>query len=64
MALSTLVAWVALSSLALGQFVNPPKNLISVTGAAGVNVRYKSVPTGPGKVCEQDPSVKSYSGYL
>ena len=42
------------------QFVAPPTDLINAQGAAGVQVRYKEVPTG---ICEQDPNVKSYSGY-
>ncbi|KAK8247030.1 Alpha/Beta hydrolase protein [Phyllosticta capitalensis] len=50
----------ALLSPALAQFVSPPKNLTLKQGAAGVNVRYKEVPTG---ICELDPNVKSYSGY-
>jgi hypothetical protein len=45
---------------ALGQFVPAPQDLTTKTGYAGVNVRYKEVPTG---ICELDPNVKSYSGY-
>ncbi|KIW45607.1 uncharacterized protein PV06_03985 [Exophiala oligosperma] len=45
---------------ALAQFVTPPKNLTTKEGYAGINVRYKSVPAG---ICEQNPNVKSYSGY-
>jgi carboxypeptidase C (cathepsin A) len=40
--------------------VKPPTDLITKTGYAGVNVRYKQVPPG---ICELDPNVKSYSGY-
>ncbi|KAI0006877.1 alpha/beta-hydrolase [Xylariaceae sp. FL0662B] len=42
------------------QFVSPPSSLKEVVGYAGVPVRYKEVPAG---ICEQDPDVKSYSGY-
>ncbi|KAL0259260.1 hypothetical protein SLS55_006765 [Diplodia seriata] len=42
------------------QFVTAPTNLTLKKGAAGVNVRYKEVPTG---ICETDPDVKSFSGY-
>ncbi|KIY00515.1 uncharacterized protein Z520_04200 [Fonsecaea multimorphosa CBS 102226] len=48
------------AQLAVSQFVTAPKNLTSKAGYAGVTVRYKSVPAG---ICEQDPDVKSYSGY-
>ncbi|KAI9655135.1 MAG: hypothetical protein M1821_005618 [Bathelium mastoideum] len=47
-------------TLGVAQFVSPPNDLIKATGYAGVNVRYKEVPTG---ICELNPSVKSYSGY-
>jgi carboxypeptidase C (cathepsin A) len=46
--------------LAAAQFVTTPTNFTTVTGFAGVPVRYKEVPTG---ICELDPSVKSFSGY-
>ena len=46
--------------IASSQFVAEPKNLTSKAGNAGVNVRYKEVPAG---ICEQDPNVKSYSGF-
>ena len=45
---------------ALAQFVEPPTTLKEVMGYAGVSVRYKEVPAG---ICEQDPEVKSFSGY-
>lgn len=45
---------------AVSQFVTPPKNLTSKEGYANVTVRYKAVPAG---ICEQDPDVKSFSGY-
>ncbi|EXJ89115.1 carboxypeptidase D [Capronia epimyces CBS 606.96] len=44
----------------LGQFVAPPTNLTSKQGYANITVRYKPVPAG---ICEQDPDVKSFSGY-
>ena len=48
------------SDFVVGQFVTAPTDLKTKEGYAGVNVRYKQVPTG---ICEMDPSVKSYSGY-
>lgn len=42
------------------QFVSAPTDLTTKTGYAGIDVRYKEVPTG---ICELDPNVKSYSGY-
>ena len=54
------IALVAASQLALSQFVKTPTNFTTQKGYAGVNVRYKQVPAG---ICEQDPKVKSYSGY-
>ena len=45
---------------ALAQFVPAPTDLTTATGHAGIQVRYKEVPTG---ICELDPNVKSYSGY-
>lgn len=50
----------ALLPLGLAQFVTPPTDLQTAQGNAGVQVRYKEVPAG---ICEQDPNVKSYSGY-
>ncbi|KAK5452386.1 hypothetical protein LTS15_007452 [Exophiala xenobiotica] len=58
--LATALLLACASQSTLAQFVTPPKNLISKEGYAGVNVRYKSVPAG---ICEQNPKVKSYSGY-
>jgi hypothetical protein len=46
--------------LVAAQFVPAPTDLITKEGYAGINVRYKEVPTG---ICELDPNVKSYSGY-
>ncbi|RDL39293.1 uncharacterized protein BP5553_03633 [Venustampulla echinocandica] len=54
---AALSIWIAGSS---SQFVKAPTDLINATGYAGINVRYKEVPTG---ICELDPNVKSYSGY-
>lgn len=50
----------SLASPASGQFVPAPTDLTTAQGNAGIQVRYKEVPTG---ICEQDPNVKSYSGY-
>lgn len=47
-------------SATVAQFVPAPTDLIGKAGYAGVNIRYKEVPTG---ICELDPTVKSYSGY-
>ncbi|KIW16201.1 hypothetical protein PV08_06252 [Exophiala spinifera] len=58
--LSSSVLLACAAQQALAQFVTPPTNLTSKKGYAGINVRYKSVPAG---ICEQDPDVKSYSGY-
>lgn len=58
MAFVTLAVFAA---AAVAQFVPAPTDLISTKGYAGFNVRYKQVPTG---ICEQDPNVKSYSGYV
>jgi hypothetical protein len=44
----------------VAQFVPVPADLITKTGYAGIDVRYKEVPPG---ICELDPNVKSYSGY-
>ncbi|EPQ31503.1 uncharacterized protein PFL1_00836 [Pseudozyma flocculosa PF-1] len=56
-----LVALFALaSSPAISQFVPRPTDLTRKVGHAGVPVRYKQVETG---VCEQNPGVKSFSGY-
>lgn len=45
----------------LAQFVPAPTDLISTKGYANIPVRYKEVKAG---ICEQDPKVKSYSGYV
>jgi carboxypeptidase C (cathepsin A) len=44
----------------LSQFVPAPTNLQNATGFFDIPIRYKEVPPG---ICEQDPNVKSYSGY-
>ena len=46
---------------AVAQFVPPPTDLISATGYMNLPVRYKQVPPG---ICELDPDVKSFSGYV
>ncbi|KAM3070273.1 hypothetical protein ACMFMG_010109 [Clarireedia jacksonii] len=51
----------AVSATASAQFVAPPKDLLNATGYLDLPVRYKEVPTG---ICELDPDVKSYSGYV
>lgn len=48
-------------SVTLAQFVPAPSDLINATGYMDIPVRYKEVPTG---ICELDPNVKSYSGYV
>ncbi|KAI9654355.1 MAG: hypothetical protein M1821_006671 [Bathelium mastoideum] len=50
----------AVLPLVASQFVPQPSDLITKQGYAGVNVRYKEVPTG---ICELNPSVKSFTGY-
>lgn len=57
---SKIIAIAALLQYSTAQFVPAPTDLITKKGHAGVNVRYKEVPPG---ICEQDPNVKSYSGY-
>ena len=46
---------------AVAQFVPAPTDLISTLGYLDIPVRYKQVPIG---ICELDPDVKSYSGYV
>ncbi|KAL9600258.1 MAG: hypothetical protein Q9219_003302 [cf. Caloplaca sp. 3 TL-2023] len=48
-------------SFALAQFIPTPTDLITTHGYANLTVRYKEVPIG---ICELDPDVKSYSGYV
>ncbi|KAL9086409.1 MAG: hypothetical protein Q9159_004186 [Coniocarpon cinnabarinum] len=60
MATSKITVTSLLLSSGLAQFVTPPTDLQTAQGNAGVQVRYKTVPAG---ICEQDPNVKSYSGY-
>ncbi|KAJ5246511.1 hypothetical protein N7468_001494 [Penicillium chermesinum] len=55
-----IVAAAALVHQTAAQFVPAPTDLIKKQGHAGIDVRYKEVPAG---ICEQDPNVKSYSGY-
>jgi len=58
--LATALLLACAGQAALSQFVTPPKNLTHAIGYADIPVRYKQVPAG---ICEQDPDVKSYSGY-
>lgn len=57
---STITILLLFLELTLAQFVAEPTNFTTKTGYAGINVRYKEVPTG---ICETDPNVRSYSGY-
>src|SRR5271169_4495027 len=47
--------------IVIAQFVPAPTDLINITGFANISVRYKEVPTG---ICEQNPNIKSFSGYV
>ena len=58
--LKTSIIAALLAHIVTAQFVPAPKDLKTKKGHAGINVRYKEVPPG---ICEQDPHVKSYSGY-
>ncbi|PTU22269.1 hypothetical protein P175DRAFT_0521452 [Aspergillus ochraceoroseus IBT 24754] len=49
------------SATTWGQFVEIPTNFTNTKGYLDIPVRYKEVPTG---ICETDPSVKSFSGYV
>lgn len=49
------------ATVSFGQFVRFPKDLTTKKGYAGYTVRYKEVPPG---ICELDPKVKSYAGYV
>ena len=60
MLLSSAVLASALAPFAPAQFVAEPTGFQSAEGYANVSIRYKEVPTG---ICEQDPNVKSYSGF-
>ncbi|KAJ9353715.1 hypothetical protein DTO027B9_5158 [Paecilomyces variotii] len=51
----------ALLPAAYAQFVAPPTDLTATKGYLDIPVRYKKVPNG---VCETDPNVKSFSGYV
>ncbi|KAJ5620866.1 hypothetical protein N7510_004850 [Penicillium lagena] len=56
----SIAAAAVLAHSVAAQFVPAPTDLTTKQGHAGINVRYKEVPPG---ICEQDPNVKSYSGY-
>jgi len=58
---SSLFLLATAASITSTQFVPAPTDLKSTTGYTGIPVRYKEVPTG---ICELDPKVKSYSGYV
>lgn len=58
---STACLLLSAASVAWAQFVPAPTDLLTATGYTGLTVRYKEVPTG---ICELDPNVKSYSGYV
>ncbi|QKX58923.1 uncharacterized protein TRUGW13939_06051 [Talaromyces rugulosus] len=60
-AMRPLLLALSLSAAVSAQFVSAPKDLTSTKGYLDIPVRYKEVPTG---ICETDPSVKSYSGYV
>ncbi|KAI9646101.1 hypothetical protein NHQ30_005541 [Ciborinia camelliae] len=49
------------AATASAQFVKAPTDLIATKGYLDLSVRYKEVPTG---ICELDPGVKSFSGYV
>lgn len=46
---------------ALSQFVAPPTDLKTANSTSGIPVRFKEVPNG---VCETNPNVKSFAGYV
>jgi len=58
---STAAALLLAASAALAQFVPAPTDLKTAKGFLDIPVRYKEVKTG---ICETDPKVKSYSGYV
>jgi len=58
---SLLFLLFAIASITGAQFIPAPTDLKNATGYMGIPVRYKEVPTG---ICELDPNVKSYSGYV
>ncbi|KAL2052731.1 hypothetical protein ABVK25_006971 [Lepraria finkii] len=60
MVLSTVALLFSGVGVAFAQFVPPPTDLITKTGYAGYQVRYKEVPKG---ICELSDA-KSYSGYV
>lgn len=59
--LSSSLALLSAVHLALSQFVPAPTDLTETKGYLDLPVRYKEVATG---ICELDPNVKSYSGYV
>ncbi|CZS99758.1 related to carboxypeptidase [Rhynchosporium agropyri] len=61
MFVSIVPVLLSVASIAFSQFVPAPTDLINTTGYLDLPVRYKEVPAG---ICELDPNVKSYSGYV
>lgn len=57
----TVLVSALLACIAVAQFVPAPTDLETLEGYAGANVRFKQVPAG---ICEQNPLVRSYSGYV
>ncbi|KAF7187788.1 Carboxypeptidase S1-like B [Pseudocercospora fuligena] len=58
---SAIVFCYTLLGFVEGQFISPPTDLKTSKGNLDLPVRWKEVPTG---TCEQNPNVKSYSGYV
>lgn len=58
---SSVVLVSAAATVAVAQFVKTPTGFTETKGYLDIPVRYKEVPTG---ICELDPKVKSYSGYV
>src|SRR6201994_5060306 len=58
--MAKLLSTFSFATYVVAQFVPAPTDLLTKVGAADIKVRYKEVPAG---ICEQDPWVKSFSGY-
>src|SRR5271156_6604985 len=56
-----LVLLLSIATTIVAQFVSPPTDLTTATGYDNLTVRYKQVPTG---ICETDPNVNTYAGYV
>ena len=63
MTLFKVVAVVLLSiaTTVVAQFVSPPTDLTTATGYGNLTIRYKQVPSG---ICELNPNVNTYAGYV